>query len=73
MTRKTIFDIYNELHANDVPEQKQESNFVVTQQPENVAAEKVIEKPIEEKQVATPQENINTSSLSEERSEENGV
>lgn len=78
MRRTTIFDIYNEEHANDKPIEKALENEVVTTPIEEVSKIEEVQK-IEEPKLAqetintTPVENVGTNSLSETGGENNGV
>ena len=76
MTRKTIFDLYNEQHANETPKEIKQPANVETYEPPKVETPKEIEtsKEIEtpittetpteiETPITTPIEDVGTSSL----------
>ena len=70
MTRKTIFDLYNEQHANETPKEIKQPANVETYEPPKIETPKEIETPITtetpkeiETQITTPIEDVGTSSL----------
>lgn len=70
MRKTTIFDIYNEEHANDKPIEKVLENEVVTTPIEEVSKIEEVQKIEESKQAqetvnTTPIENLGANSLSE--------
>lgn len=70
--KKNIFEIYNEQHANDVKEVKQNENYVKTETPEIVKTDPELKTDPESKTDPEPKtdiEDIGKSSLSEERGE----
>lgn len=76
MRSTTIFDIYNEEHANDKPIEKVFENEVVTTPIEEVSKIEEVQKVEETKQAqetvnTTPIENVGTNSLSETGGEKN--
>ena len=76
MTRKTIFDIYNEQHVNDVPKVIPNENLVKTENPEIVKTdpETVTETKEVTNNITTLEEDVGTTSIKEERGEDlNGV
>ena len=75
MRKTTIFDIYNEEHANEKPVETIPTNEVPTTPIEEVNTNEEV-KPVETKQETvntTPLENVNTNSLSETGGENNGI
>ena len=76
MTRKTIFDLYNEQHANETQKEIKQPNNVETYEPPKIETPKEIEQPKEiekpittetpketETLITTPIEDVGTSSL----------
>lgn len=78
MRKTTIFDIYNEEHANEKPVEKVLENEVVTTPIEEISKIEEVQKIEEPKQAqetvnTTPIENVGTNSLSEIGGENNGI
>ena len=79
MRKTTIFDIYNEEHANDKPIEKSLENEVVTTPIEEVSkieeVQKIEDLPEQAQETVntTPIENLGTNSLSETGGENNGI
>lgn len=79
MRKTTIFDIYNEEHANDKPIEKELENEVVTTPIEEVSkieeVQKIEDLPKQAQETinTTPIENMGTNSLSETGGENNGI
>lgn len=75
MRKTTIFDIYNEEHANEKPVETVPTNEVNTTPTEEVNTNEEV-KQVETKQETvntTPLENVGTNSLSETGGENNGI
>lgn len=75
MRKTTIFDIYNEEHANEKPVETFPTNEVPTTPIEEVNTNEEVT-PVETKQETvntTPLENVGTNSLSETGGENNGI
>ena len=79
MRKTTIFDIYNEEHANEKPIEQVRENEVVTTPIEEVSKIEEVQKIEDSSKQAqepvntTPLENVGTNSLSEIGGENNGI